>query len=627
MSASSSTRRRAPVEATLACCLIAAVGVPAIAAGDALLPEPGSTAEPRPPAEDPLAPIRARLSRRHPEVGRRVLAFYYPWYGTEAFGGAERHWGAWDAERRDAPASLRWPAGGPYDSCDPEVVARHMEDFAAAGLDGPVVSWWGPGRWSDRALPVILEEAAACDRVVTVYFEVVRGEGPTSASAASDLSYLARRYAKHEAWLRVGERPVIFLYGRAMDQLGAAGWVEALNRAREIDGTDWFAIADGIGPENAALFDGIHTYNNMGSYLGVPESGWSAVAAAHSERVIRLAAARQRLACATVVPGYDDTKIRAPGAALDRAGGRLYDAQWEQLVDRLPDWVLVTSYNEWHEGSEIEASAELGARYMEATSRWTARWRDAGPRDPGEAAAPAKASPLKEILADRLHGKLGLLGGLGPAGLALVEVTEEIELIGPAALVAGEPTPKTHPLLIYVGGENYPLSVEREGDVPAALRAFLKSGGSLLVFGTGPVPFYYDEQGRHVDAGRRFGLNLLVGEAEPGSDGPRGFERPPEGSALHWSLSPRLASLPRTLPFPITGDLRWRPMVPSGDPDAFVPLIELLDFSGRSFGCGAAVLQVPGGGRLVYAWFGLADAAPLELLLAELIEEALPGGR
>ncbi len=627
MSASSSTRRRAPVEATLACCLIAAVGLPAIAAGDAPAPEPGSTAEPRPPAEDSLAPIRARLTRRHPEVGRRVLAFYYPWYGTEAFGGAERHWGAWDAERRDAPASLRWPAGGPYDSCDPEVVARHMEDFAAAGLDGPIASWWGPGHWSDRALPVILEEAAARDRVVTVYFEVVCGERPTAASAARDLAYLARRYAKHEAWLRVGERPVIFLYGRAMDQLGAAGWVEALDRAREIDGTDWFAIADGIGPENAALFDGIHTYNNMGSYLGVPESGWSAVAAAHSERVLRLAAARQRLACATVVPGYDDTKIRTPGAALDRADGRLYDAQWEKMVEHRPDWVLVTSYNEWHEGSEIEASAELGEQYVEATARWTARWRGAGARGRTAEVAPVDLSLLSGVLEERLRGRLGLLGGLGPAGLVLLEACDGLEPLSPAALVSGMVTPKTHPLLVYAGGETYPTRVESEGDVPTALRAFLEAGGSLLVFGTGPVPFYYDERGRHVDAGRRFGLHLLVGEGSAGRDGPRGFERPPGESELRLRISRRLASLPETLPLPAHGDLRWRPMVPAGEEGGYLPLIELIDAHGRSFGDGAAVLQVPGGGRLVYAWFGLADAAPLAPLLAELIEQALPSGR
>ena len=33
-----------------------------------------------------------------------------------------------------------------------------------------------------------------------------------------------------------------------------------------------------------------------------------------------------------------------------------------------PDYVLITSWNEWHEGSEIEPSVEYGSLFLNATS-------------------------------------------------------------------------------------------------------------------------------------------------------------------------------------------------------------------------------------------------------------------
>jgi hypothetical protein len=35
----------------------------------------------------------------------------------------------------------------------------------------------------------------------------------------------------------------------------------------------------------------------------------------------------------------------------------------------------VSTWNEWHEGSEIEPSIEQGRRYLDATRAWAARFR------------------------------------------------------------------------------------------------------------------------------------------------------------------------------------------------------------------------------------------------------------
>jgi hypothetical protein len=76
---------------------------------------------------------------------------------------------------------------------------------------------------------------------------------------------------------------------------------------------------------------------------------------------------------------------------MDRQEGRLWGALWEQaLLDRT-DWVLVNSFNQWHNGTEIEPSAELGDRYLALTAAPAARFRGLGDPVP-----PARKPPGSE---------------------------------------------------------------------------------------------------------------------------------------------------------------------------------------------------------------------------------------
>ena len=99
-----------------------------------------------------------------PSVPQEVLAFYYPWYGTpEGPGGAGRtvHWGRIDAANYDIAASTHYPALGAYDSHDPAVIDQHCRWAKTSHIDGFIVSWWGHGDYTDRAMPAILD---ACRR-------------------------------------------------------------------------------------------------------------------------------------------------------------------------------------------------------------------------------------------------------------------------------------------------------------------------------------------------------------------------------------------------------------------------------------------------------------------------------
>ena len=122
----------------------------------------------------------------------------------------------------------------------------------------------GPeGPDSDHITDDLLKAAARHGRVVSAYYETIRG-ADLVASATEDLVYLVSKYGAHPAWLKVNGRPVIFVYGRAVGQMGPLERWQEVRAGPEETGSDPFLIGDRIDAESAGVFDGIHTYNTVG---------------------------------------------------------------------------------------------------------------------------------------------------------------------------------------------------------------------------------------------------------------------------------------------------------------------------------------------------------------------------
>jgi hypothetical protein len=83
-----------------------------------------------------------------------------------------------------------------------------------------------------------------------------------------------------------------------------------------------------------------------------------------------------KLTIGTVSPGYDDTEIRINGKSLPRMGNTTYRQYWEHIHASKVDWVLITSWNEWHEGTEIEPSKEHGYDALRETSIQAKKFRE-----------------------------------------------------------------------------------------------------------------------------------------------------------------------------------------------------------------------------------------------------------
>jgi hypothetical protein len=70
---------------------------------------------------------------------------------------------------------------------------------------------------------------------------------------------------------------------------------------------------------------------------------------------------------ATVVPGFNNSAVQTESHVIDRRDGSFYSLYWLIAKACSPDGYAITSFNEWHEGTEIEPSREYGCQYIYLT--------------------------------------------------------------------------------------------------------------------------------------------------------------------------------------------------------------------------------------------------------------------
>jgi hypothetical protein len=275
-----------------------------------------------------------------PGNGRSVAIFYYAWYGTPAQDGSWQHWDQRGAVPPDQLGSSFYPARGAYSSDDARVVAAQMREIAEAGVDTVIVSWWGRGSAEDARLPLVRSAARREQLRVAIHLEPYPGR--SAETVAADLAYLRT--------LGVED---VYIYDSV--RVADSDWA-AVNAGAA--GMRLFANTPLAGKARAGGFAGLYTYDVL--LFG-------------GDLFSRLCAQARRLdlLCApSVGPGYDARRATGDTRVADRRDGRRYDAMWSSAVRANADLVTITSYNEWHEGTQIEPALPAGAPYGSYEGAW-----------------------------------------------------------------------------------------------------------------------------------------------------------------------------------------------------------------------------------------------------------------
>jgi hypothetical protein len=326
-----------------------------------------------------LAPVVA-IAPPPVRVAPEVAVFYYPWYAHPADGGGV--WRHWEQGGHNPPADIAadfYPTRGAYSSADVPLLDAEMADMKSAGIDTVVTSWWGPGSYEDDVLPKVLAAAAGRGLDVAVHIEPYGGR--SASSVERDVSRLKFKYGIED----------YYVYEAAL--IPVSDWAAVTGGLR---GVRLLAETGNLGNVLAGRFaqfarlsgfDGVYTYDPV--RYGRSEFGFACGAAR-----------QRRLLCGpSVAPGQLATRTLPGRAVVPRLGGMRYDGQWLDAAAAGADLVTVTSYNEWHEGTQIAPAqpycwpgggcspgydgdfARTGAAatvsYLDATSAYAARFRAA----------------------------------------------------------------------------------------------------------------------------------------------------------------------------------------------------------------------------------------------------------
>lgn len=341
------------------------------------------------PAPATTRPAGEMLKADSATPSDRVQIFYYNWYGAPPQQPSFVHWQQGGRTPPDDVGANYYPKLGAYSSTDPAVLKQHMQWIRQAGAGTLVLTWWGRESYEEQGTRAVLD--AAADAGLKVNFHLEPYGGHTPARLADDVRFLLATYGKHPAFYRaasLGNKPLFYVFETVRHPAGT--WRAALDALRTDVSEPVLILAQtsDLTLVEAGGFDGGYPYDGLAPFKH-PDflPGW--------QRTAQEFAAAGKLFVPSVGPGYwDDRAVPTKGAdepeaARSRDNGKAthYDAAWTAAIATNAPFVTITSFNEWHEGSQIEPAVakqidgyaypgypEGETQYLDRTAAWAKRF-------------------------------------------------------------------------------------------------------------------------------------------------------------------------------------------------------------------------------------------------------------
>ncbi len=296
---------------------------------------------------------------------RPVLAFYYTWYSPST----------WSSKTMSDLPTIQ------YTSSDDATIDRQLQEAATAGITGFISSWWGAGDQTDQNFAKLLAHATTLENTMhihfasSIYFETDAPALEGTNNIVSGLRYVLAHYGNDPHFFHWQGKPVLFFWDPLGKGRTLAQWADIRKQVDPNNQTIW--SAEGTDTGLLSVFDGIHLFS--GAYWGIQHNSINQVDQGFHDKInaYNQANKTQKIWTAGVLPGYDDTRVpgRQGTYVIPRNNGATYRESWTGAISSNPDWITITSFNEWFEGAMIEPSTGYGDLYLNITQQYTKQWR------------------------------------------------------------------------------------------------------------------------------------------------------------------------------------------------------------------------------------------------------------
>lgn len=305
-----------------------------------------------------LTPSPTPLAEKFQPTAPYHATFFYPWYGNMSI---DKTWNHWDYQTHLPPTN--WysnylpdtnpasfdPATELYSSHDQTTAYWQLRKLAEAKQEVGIASWWGRNHPTDVNMKWMISDVMnRTDNPYpnfrwALYYEIEGTTNPSTQDLVKDLLYIKEQYGGQTAYLRIDNKPVIFVHGGPQD---GTKMVERWMKARAVTG----------------FYVMLKTVNGYANFVNQPDGWYDYTATKRTDEVEKHAF--------SVSPGFwkEGEAARLPRNLTE------FKAAVTQMTRTNVPWKIVTTWNEWGEGSAVEP----GDQVIQAKAKETTKFDPKG---------------------------------------------------------------------------------------------------------------------------------------------------------------------------------------------------------------------------------------------------------
>ncbi|MBQ8673524.1 MAG: hypothetical protein IJ511_05670 [Bacteroides sp.] len=302
-----------------------------------------------------------------------VFAHYMPWFETPETNNGKwgQHWtmstcnpNQKDSNGRRQIASHYYPLIGPYASSDATVLNYHALLMKYSGLEGVMIDWYGTQNVYDypanekntKALVQAIDRVGLKFAIVYEDATLAQCSGDKTAQAAADMAYIEKNYFKKENYVKTADgKPLLMIFGPQQLQKPEE-WTKAFSGLSQ---KPTFVVLNGF---SHCANNANHT-NSAGEFLWVNGNPDYSKIGQFSFYI------------GGAMPGFlDYYKEGGQGngyTTYDHENGALFDRQLAAAKEAKLDYLQISTWNDFGEGTNIEPTVEYGYRYLTRLQQFT----------------------------------------------------------------------------------------------------------------------------------------------------------------------------------------------------------------------------------------------------------------